>query len=60
MIRRVGYLIDAFQKADGPPPRTLGAFFRWALTGSFPMLAVAAVLSAAAGTAEVFTSYPAA
>ena len=56
MIRRVGYLIDAFQKADGPPPRTLGAFFRWALTGSFPMLAVAAVLSAAAGTAEVFTA----
>ena len=56
MIRRVGYLIDAFQKADGPPPQTLLAFFRWALAGSFPMLGVAAVLSAAAGTAEVFTA----
>ena len=56
MIRRVGYLIDAFQKAEGPPPQTLLAFFRWALAGSFPMLGVAAVLSAAAGTAEVFTA----
>jgi len=56
LIRRVGYLIDAFQKADGPPPRTLLAFFRWALAGSFPMLGVAAALSAAAGTAEVFTA----
>ena len=56
MIRRVGYLIDAFQKADGPPPQTLLAFFRWALAGSFPMLGVAAILSAAAGTAEVFTA----
>lgn len=56
MIRRFGYLIDAFQPADGPPPRRLGPFFRWALRGSFPMLAIAAALSAAAGTAEVFTA----
>ena len=56
MIRRAGYLIDAFQKAEGPPPRTLFAFFRWALQGSFPMLGIAAALSAAAGTAEVFTA----
>ncbi|MEO9823587.1 MAG: ABC transporter ATP-binding protein [Paracoccaceae bacterium] len=56
MIRNAGNLIDAFQKADGPPPRTLLAFFKWALAGSFPMLAVAATLSAAAGTAEVFTA----
>ena len=56
MIRRAGYLINAFRKAEGPPPRTLWAFFRWALSGSFPMLSVAAMLSAAAGTAEVFTA----
>ena len=56
MIRGAGYLINPFIKAEGPPPQTLGAFFLWALSGSFPMLIVAAVLSAAAGTAEVFTA----
>ena len=56
MIRSAGNLINAFQKAEGPPPRTLYAFFKWALAGSFPMLGLAAFLSAAAGTAEVFTA----
>ena len=56
MIRSAGNLIDAFKKAEGPPPRTLLAFFKWALSGSFPMLALAAALSAASGTAEVFTA----
>ena len=53
---RPGDLIDAFRPAEGPPPRTLGAFFRWALRGSFPVLAVAGAISAAAGTLEVFTA----
>ena len=55
-MRHPGNWIDAFRPADGPPPRTLGAFFRWALGGSFPVLSVAAAISAAAGTAEVFTA----
>ena len=56
MIRRAGNFIDAFRPADGPPPRTLGAFFRWALSGSFPVLLVAGLISAAAGTLEVMSA----
>ena len=26
---KVENLIDGFRPADGPPPQTLGAFFRW-------------------------------
>ena len=46
-------LIDAFRPADGPPPRTLLAFFRWALSGAWPGLGIAAVASALSGAAEV-------
>ncbi|MBD3679764.1 MAG: ABC transporter ATP-binding protein [Rhodobacteraceae bacterium] len=49
-------LIDAFLPAEGPPPRSLLAFFRWALSGAMPVLTGAAVLSAMAGTLEVFTA----
>jgi ATP-binding cassette subfamily B protein len=56
VIRRAGYQIDAFQAADGPPPRTLAAFFVWALRGTFPVLWVAGLISAAAGTLEVCTA----
>ncbi|NND22537.1 MAG: ABC transporter ATP-binding protein [Silicimonas sp.] len=56
MIRRAGNLINSLRPADGPPPTTLIAFFRWALAGSFPVLGIAAALSAAAGTVEVFTA----
>lgn len=56
MIRRFGNLIDAFRAADGPPPRTLGAFFHWALKGAFPILALAGAISAAAGTLEVLSA----
>ncbi|QFU10191.1 Putative multidrug export ATP-binding/permease protein [Rhodobacteraceae bacterium THAF1] len=55
-MRRLASLIDAFRPADGPPPRTLGAFMRWALAGSWRWMAVAGGLSALAGTAEVVTA----
>ncbi|MGR3572338.1 ABC transporter ATP-binding protein [Brevirhabdus sp.] len=48
--------INAFQHADGPPPQTLGAFFLWCLRGSLPMLWLAALLSAGAGSLEVVTA----
>ena len=38
------------------PPRTLWAFFAWCLRGSFPVLAVASVVSVLAGTAEVVSA----
>jgi len=46
-------LIDAFRPADGPPPRTLLAFFRWALSGAWGGLGIAAFASALSGAAEV-------
>ncbi len=53
---KIGGLIDAFQRAKGPPPQSLGRFMGWALKGATPMLALAALLSAAAGTLEVVTA----
>lgn len=55
-MRWVSNLVDAFQPADGPPPRTLFAFFKWCLKGSMPWLWVAGILSAAAGTLEVLSA----
>lgn len=45
--------IDPFAPAKGPPPRTLAAFFRWALDGAWPALSAASVTSIVAGTVEV-------
>ncbi len=53
---RLAGLIDAFRPADGPPPRTLYAFFKWNLEGSWKWLWIAGGLSALAGTAEVVTA----
>jgi ATP-binding cassette subfamily B protein len=46
-------LIDAFRPADGPPPRTLMAFFRWCLSGAITVLIFGALISALAGVTEV-------
>jgi ATP-binding cassette subfamily B protein len=48
--------IDAFKTADGPPPQTLGAFLAWCLSGSWPALWLAALLSAAGGALEAGTA----
>ena len=48
--------IDPFQPAKGPPPRTLFAFFRWALEGAGRVMSFAAVLSVLAGVAEVIAA----
>jgi ATP-binding cassette, subfamily B, bacterial len=53
---RLGGLIDAFRPADGPPPQVLGPFIRWALRGSWPMLAVAGLISSLAGITEVVSA----
>ncbi|OSQ49883.1 ABC transporter ATP-binding protein [Marivita geojedonensis] len=47
------FRIDPFAEADGPPPKTLGAFFRWALKDSGPVLWLAGILSVLGGVAEV-------
>lgn len=55
-LLRLGGLIEAFRPADGPPPRKLGAFFVWCLRGAWPMLGLAALISAVSGTTEVFSA----
>ncbi|MFN3824784.1 MAG: ABC transporter ATP-binding protein [Pseudorhodobacter sp.] len=56
LVKRLGGLIDAFRPADGPPPQKLGAFFGWALKGSWPMLWIAGVFSGIAGAMEVVSA----
>ncbi|MES2817043.1 MAG: ABC transporter ATP-binding protein, partial [Pseudomonadota bacterium] len=55
-LQSLGSLIDAFRPADGPPPQRLGAFMRWSLAGSWPMLVVAGILSSLAGVTEVVSA----
>jgi ATP-binding cassette subfamily B protein len=49
--------INPFTPADGPPPQTLGAFMRWCLAGAWPVLWLAAFLSALAGAMEAGTAF---
>ena len=49
-------LIDPFRPAVGPPPRSLAAFLRWALEGSWPIVLIAAAVSGIAGIFEVMTA----
>lgn len=55
-LTRLGDAIDAFRPAEGPPPQALGAFMRWCLKGSWPMLWVAGILSSLAGVTEVVSA----
>lgn len=50
-------LIDPFRPAEGAPPKTLLAFLRWALAGAWPILILAALFSAVAGTVEVTSAF---
>ncbi len=45
-------LADPYAPADGPPPRRLGPFFRWALRGSGRIILAAALMNVAAGVTE--------
>ncbi|TRW99284.1 ABC transporter ATP-binding protein [Paracoccus sp. M683] len=51
--RRLGNIVHAFRPADGPPPQTLLAFFRWSLSGAWGGLALAGIASALSGAADV-------
>lgn len=50
-------MIDAFRPAEGTPPQRLGAFFRWCLSGVWPALWLAGLLSALAGSMEVVSAW---
>lgn len=48
--------IDPFAPADAPPPRRIGAFFRWALRGAWPAVGAAGVFSVLGGMVEVMAA----
>jgi ATP-binding cassette subfamily B protein len=50
-------LVDPFAPADGAPPRSLWAFAKWCLAGSWPMIWLAILFSAIAGTMEVVSAW---
>ncbi len=56
-LARLADLIDAFAPAGGPPPRTLWAFIRWCLDGSWPVIWLACLVSGLAGTMEVISAW---
>ena len=56
IARKIPSFIDAFRPADGPPPRTLVSFMRWAIRGAELPLVVAGLLFTITGTLEVVTA----
>jgi ATP-binding cassette subfamily B protein len=56
-MKNIENWIEAFREADGPPPKTLLAFVSWCLASSWPVLILAALLSAGAGAMEAGTAY---
>lgn len=54
---KMSTLINPFRLADGPPPTTLLAFVRWALSGAWPGIGAATAISAAGGATEVMSAY---
>ncbi|MEQ5869207.1 ABC transporter ATP-binding protein [Sagittula sp. NFXS13] len=57
IIHKAGGLIDTRAQAEGPPPRTLARFIRWALKGAWPVILLGALISLSAGSTEVLSMY---
>ncbi|MGH1576082.1 ABC transporter ATP-binding protein [Planktotalea sp.] len=55
-MKKIENWIEAFRPSDGPPPKTLKAFIGWCLSSAWPMLILAALLSAGAGAMEAGTA----
>ncbi len=53
ILHRFINMFDPFARADGPPPDTLWAFFRWALQGSERAICLAVAITFVAGAAEL-------
>ncbi len=56
LVARLAGLINAFEPAPTAPPQTLWAFIFWSVHGAWPVLLVAAVISAIVGTTEVISA----
>ncbi|WP_378941851.1 ABC transporter ATP-binding protein [Paracoccus sp. R86501] len=53
---RFGRMVDAFRPAEGAPPASLMAFFRWCLSGAWKGLGFAALTSSMGGAADVVSA----
>ncbi len=56
MIKHPINWITPEQEVKTPPPRTLFAFMKWCLTGTYAALTLAAVASILSGIVETFTA----
>jgi ATP-binding cassette subfamily B protein len=56
-MRLLADMIDAFARAEGPPPDRLWRFMRWALAGAFPAIGFGLAVSVAVGITEVGTAW---
>lgn len=56
-IQKLGGLIDSQMPAEGAPPQTLAKFYRWALSGAWRVIFLAAFVSALAGGTEVLAMF---
>lgn len=56
-MKRFERLIDPFEPAHGPPPRTLWAFGRWAMRGTERPLILLLLVSFATGLTEAATAW---
>jgi ATP-binding cassette, subfamily B, bacterial len=50
-------LIDAFRRADGPPPRRFLPFLGWALEGALPAVTLTLVVSILVGASEAAAAF---
>ncbi len=57
LVNLLSGLFDPYQAADGPPPSTMLAFYRWALRGAGAVIFVQAFISAMVAIAEVGSAY---
>jgi ATP-binding cassette, subfamily B, bacterial len=55
--RRFAGMIDAFARADGPPPDRLAPFLKWALAGAGPAIALTLAVSVGIGLSEVGSAF---
>ncbi len=53
---RFANIINPYSPADGPPPRRLWPFFKWALKGSFGVVIIGSILSGSVGALEAVTA----
>ena len=54
---RIADAVPPFAPSEGPPPRSLGAFFGWCLRGAWPLVLLAFAVSALAGATEIVTAF---